>query len=131
MEARLQAEKASMAVAQLHEMREVYEARIEDLKTEHQRTLTALAEQVDFLRAKHYGPPRPASPMIEQFWRDGEDGSDGVDIPLPAPAYVGEEIEDVTSQFESGLLDRTELNDALAQIKRRAGIHTPIHAQLP
>lgn len=113
---------ADMAVAQLAEQRRQYENRIDDLKEasdqrarELMRTITALAEQVDFLRAKHYGGVQPST---------GEPPSWQMPSQEPIDA-----IAEASALHAGGHLDDDDFSAALEQIRRTAGLRSPIQIE--
>lgn len=124
MEAHLQAELASAAMAQATEQRRQYENRIADLKDASEqrakellRTVRALAEEVEFLRSKHFGahtvPPVtrdvPVTPEEFDF------------MPTHNTHWLSEEEEEIEALRAGGHLDQGEYGDALAQIRALVG----------
>ena len=82
--------------------RKVYE----DLKKEHNRTVEALAEQIEYLRVQLGTPtPQPASnPTQQPMAVVGQD------------MYVGEDEEALLDAHANGLIDDAEFQKALEQV---------------
>lgn len=125
MEAQLQSDLASAAMAQAAEQRRQYEARIADLKDQHElrvketmRTIKALAEEVEFLRAQHFGTRTAQAPAREMPVMPEPDF-------MPAfrdnPHYLSEEEEDLAALRAGGHLDPMEHAAALAQLRAMVG----------
>lgn len=121
---------ADMAVAQLAETRRQYESRLAEQKEAEERrvkellrTIKALAEEVEYLRAQHFGPGRAAAPtparvpvMPDQFDF----------MPVGNPHYLSEEEEELEALRAGGHIDPMEHKHALAQLRAAAGLTVPI-----
>ena len=128
MEARLQAEMAAMAVAQLAEMRDQYEKRIADLKEAHEkrheesmRVVKSLADQVEFLRAKHYGPVTAATPGFTAASVKSRPEPDFMPGMAHSPFFLTEDEEDLLALKDGGFIDAVEHQQAMAQLRAATG----------
>lgn len=133
-EAQLQAELASAAMAQAAEQRRQYENRIADIKEASEqrakellRTVKALADEVEYLRAQHFGPGRsqtasaiPAVP-VDPEW----DFMPGQEL---NPHYLSEEEEELAALQAGGHIDDVEYKQALSQLRAAVG-GVPIQVQ--
>jgi len=133
MEAALQAELASAAMAQSAEQRRQYEARILDLKEageqrvkELLRTVTALAEQVEFMRTQHYGPRVSGASVAREMPVLPEE----FDLmPSSRPLYMSEEEEELDALRAGGHLSPADHAAALEQIRAASGLRVPIQLE--
>lgn len=119
--------------AQLVEQRRQYENRIAELKDAHEqrhaetlRTIKALAEEVEYLRAQHFGA---VSNAPASFSVDAWPEPDFMPSQAENPHWITEEQEDVEALLSAGLIDRSERNAALEQLQARFGV--PIQIDSP
>jgi hypothetical protein len=115
---------------------DLYEARIADLKdasearhAESMRVIKALAEQVEFLRAKHYGPAPLPAPTVPGFEVKSRPESDFKAVPH-SRFFVSEDEEDVLALRDGGFIDAVEANQALEQLRAATG-GVPITVETP
>ena len=125
---------ADMAIAQLAEARAHHHDRIADLKEAHElrhtetmRAIKALAEEVEYLRAQHFGPAVtqgvapakvPAMPEWDFMPQEHEN-----------PHWLPEEAEDILALQDGGHLSRVEAEGALAHLRARLGTRVPIQIE--
>ena len=96
----------------------LYEARIEELKQEHRRLVTALAEEVEYLRTQLAGPRLGAvrGADVKVF-----DEPDFMPNPERSPHAISEEEEDLLALRDGGHITEMEYRGALAQIQTALG----------
>lgn len=96
----------------------LYDARIEDLKAEHRRMVTLMAEEIEFLRRQLAGPQlgtvRGAD--VKVF-----DEPDFMPDPSRSPHSISEEEEDLLALRDGGHITEMEYRGALAQIQTALG----------
>jgi len=93
----------------------LYEARIEDLKKEHDRTIQSLVAWIEQLQAQVGAVRTTPGP--------------GANIPAPMPEvnmamYLGEEEESVLDAFANDLITQEQMEAALAEIGMRNKVVT-------
>jgi hypothetical protein len=94
---------------------EVYERRIEDLKTEHARMVKLMADEIEYLRAQLVGP------KLAHQYRSAAEGApeEGWDFMPPArtnPHYTTEEQEEIQALRDGGHIDEVEYRQAMKQL---------------
>lgn len=124
LEARLQEELATAAVAQLSEVRRHYEARIAELKDSHarevsaeKRVIKALAEEVEYLRSQLFGRGVQSTPQPAVVKARPEPDF----MPMQNPHYLPEEVEDVMALRDGGHIDDLEYRHIREQLERAIG----------
>lgn len=89
-------------------VREMYEARIEELKAEHRRTVDVLAEQIEYLRAQLGSPNltrrEPLNPADQPAYESG------------LGAHLTEEEEDLLALHDAGHITETQMEETLARL---------------
>lgn len=103
-------------------MSDLYEARIADLKEAHEarvremlRTIEALAEQIDYLRAV-FGR---AQPMSGSLVRQGTTVPFELQVDDDMPLHMSEEEEDILALAENELISDEQLARMQAQLAER------------
>jgi len=86
------------------------------------RTITALAEEVEFLRSQHFGT-RATPPVQREIHAMPEFDF----MPAHNPHFLTEEEEDVLALRDAGHLSHGEADLALAQL--RAAVRGPIQIE--
>lgn len=110
-------------------MSDLYEARIADLKEAHEarvremlRTIEALAEQIDYLRAV-FGR---AQPMSGSLTRQGTTVPFELPVVDDLPLHMSEEEEDLIAMADNELISEEQLARMQAQLAERFKVSIPI-----
>jgi hypothetical protein len=110
------------------QLADLYEARIADLKEAYEarhaeslRVVKALAEQVEFLRAKHYGPAAAVSPSFVPATVKAKPEPDFMPGMAHSPFFLNEDEEDLHALKDGGFIDAVEHQQAIAQLRAATG----------
>ena len=95
--------------------RDLYELRHKETL----RVIKALADEVEFLRAKHFGSGIVSPPAVSI---KSMPEPDFMPDPTRSPFYISEEEEDLAALKDGGFIDATEYSQALRQLRAAAGV---------
>lgn len=98
----------------------LYEARIEELKTEHLRMVKLMAEEIEYLRTQLVGP-RIAGGIREANIKVLPD-PDFMPDAERSQHFIPEEEEDLRALKDGGFIDAMEFETALAQLRAASGV---------
>lgn len=108
------------------QMERLYEARIAELKEAHElrhkeslRVIKALADEVEYLRAKHFGPALTQPASTARIPVSPE--RDFMPDPERSPFYIPEELEDLEALRAGGHLDASDYETARRQLIAATG----------
>lgn len=128
-EARLQEELATAALAHAAELRRQYENRIADLKesydrafAETQRTIKALADEVEYLRLQHFGHGVPMTHTAMAASVKALPDREPSFMEPANPLYMSEEEEDLRAMHDAGLVDDIEFKRILESLRGATGL---------